>query len=178
MPLKVVLWIRIHHNLYGSRSGSFIIKQNRKKNLDFYCFVTSLWLFIFEDGWKCKLPKVISKKTWRSLTKRACRIRIRKSVVWIRGPDPYQNVKNPHHWPKIIQMVRNAMALFPNQSRGRGTSFTVVLQSRYYLPPPCLLVPRRGNLRGKHWLYRTLCVKGLCLGLVGVGWERLKAVSG
>jgi hypothetical protein len=26
-----------------------IIKQNSKKNLDFYCFVTSLWLFIFEE---------------------------------------------------------------------------------------------------------------------------------
>ncbi len=26
-----------------------IIKQNSKKNFDFYCFVTSLWLFIFEE---------------------------------------------------------------------------------------------------------------------------------
>jgi hypothetical protein len=36
----------------GSGSGSFhhpsIIKQNSKKNLDSYCFVTSLGLFIFE----------------------------------------------------------------------------------------------------------------------------------
>jgi hypothetical protein len=32
----------------GPASDPSIIKQNSKKNLDFYCFVTSLWLFIFE----------------------------------------------------------------------------------------------------------------------------------
>jgi hypothetical protein len=30
-----------------------IIKQNSKKNRDFYCYVTSLLLFIFEEWWKC-----------------------------------------------------------------------------------------------------------------------------
>jgi hypothetical protein len=34
-----------------------IIKQKNKKNLDFLCFVTSLWLFIFEEWYKCILKK-------------------------------------------------------------------------------------------------------------------------
>ncbi len=34
---------------YRSGSGSGSSSKINKKNLDFYCFVTSLWLFIFED---------------------------------------------------------------------------------------------------------------------------------
>ncbi len=56
-----VLWIRIrmfldfqdqiHHYLYGSgfRILSSSNKNYSKKNLDFNCFVTFLWLFIFEE---------------------------------------------------------------------------------------------------------------------------------
>ncbi len=41
--------------LYGSGSGRILSSTNKKikKNLDFYCFVTSLWLFIFEEWCKC-----------------------------------------------------------------------------------------------------------------------------
>jgi hypothetical protein len=39
---------------YVSGSGTFHHQaKNSKKNLDFYGFVTSLWLFIFEKWWKC-----------------------------------------------------------------------------------------------------------------------------
>jgi hypothetical protein len=38
-----------------------IIKQNSKKNLDSYCFVTSFLLFVLE---KLYLQKVISRKTF------------------------------------------------------------------------------------------------------------------
>jgi hypothetical protein len=31
--------------------------ENSKKNLDFYCFVTSLWLFISEELCKCTFKK-------------------------------------------------------------------------------------------------------------------------
>jgi hypothetical protein len=34
-----------------------IIKQKSKKILDYYCFVTSLWLFIFEKWCKCTFNK-------------------------------------------------------------------------------------------------------------------------
>jgi hypothetical protein len=37
--------IRIRHYLYGSGSGS-LHKEKSKKNLDFYCFVISLRLFM------------------------------------------------------------------------------------------------------------------------------------
>ena len=36
--------------------------KNSKKNIDFYCFLTSLWLFIFKKWCKCTF-KVSSKKT-------------------------------------------------------------------------------------------------------------------
>jgi hypothetical protein len=54
------------------------IKQNSKKNLDIYCSVPSLRVFIFEKLDKYLILKLISKKeynflfaSWRSLTTRA-----------------------------------------------------------------------------------------------------------
>ncbi len=41
---------------YGSRSFREQSKK-MKKNLDLYCFVTSLWLFIFEEWCKCTFKK-------------------------------------------------------------------------------------------------------------------------
>ncbi len=41
----------------------FIIKQKSKKSLDFYWFVTSLWLFIFEDWCKSTFKKLKYKET-------------------------------------------------------------------------------------------------------------------
>ncbi len=40
-------------------------KQNSKKNLDSYCYVTSFWLFIFEKLCKCTVPsKRIKQKNF------------------------------------------------------------------------------------------------------------------
>ncbi len=70
-----LLWIRIRFSrilmFLGLGSGSVIIctdsvtdpsiiNQNSKKNLDFYCFVTSLWLFIFEEWCKCTFKRKTS----------------------------------------------------------------------------------------------------------------------
>jgi len=65
--VKPVLWIRIicfwasririRHYLYGSVSGSRSFHhQAKKKNLDFYCFVT-FWLFNPEDWCKFTFKK-------------------------------------------------------------------------------------------------------------------------
>ncbi len=77
---SVIFWtsrIRIRHFLYRSGSGSSSSKKS-KKNLDFYCFVTSLRLFIFEDRCKCAFKYYGDKKktyfllgSWKQLTKRA-----------------------------------------------------------------------------------------------------------
>ncbi len=50
-------------------------------------------------------------------------------------------------------------------------------KSRIRIRPDQLFIGLRIRIRGRT-LAVVLCVKGLCLGLVGVGWERLKAVSG
>ncbi len=34
-----------------------------KKSLDFYCFATSLWLFIFGDWWKCTFKSTVISNT-------------------------------------------------------------------------------------------------------------------
>ncbi len=62
--------------IWGSDPDSSIIKQNSKKNLDSYCFVTSLWLFIFEKWWRdkgglCKTLLVLSYGQ-RFLNRRFC----------------------------------------------------------------------------------------------------------
>ncbi len=52
-----------------------IIKKNSKKNLDSYCFVISLWLFIFDKWCKCTFKKYGNKQktfllpSWKLLTK-------------------------------------------------------------------------------------------------------------
>ncbi len=56
-------------------------RKNSKKNLDSYCFVTSLWLFIFKQWCKCTVPsKSNNKKTWMSW------ISLTKIAVFIAGP--------------------------------------------------------------------------------------------
>jgi hypothetical protein len=53
-------WIRIRiRNLLS-------LSKNSEKNLDSYCFVTSFWLFIFEN-YVLYLQKVISRKTFFKL---------------------------------------------------------------------------------------------------------------
>ncbi len=78
------------------------LSKNSKKNLDFYCFVTSLWLFIAEEWCKCRLPSkssVISKTSLEKsyvgvlkVTDEKSRIRIRWSEVRYGSADsdPYR----------------------------------------------------------------------------------------
>ncbi len=68
----------------------YVIKQNSKKNLDFYFFVTSLWLFISKEWCKCRgtsvpnphpIPYVVEPfwiRIRRYCTYPRIRIRIRK----------------------------------------------------------------------------------------------------
>ncbi len=71
-----------------------IIKQRSKKNLGFYCFVTWLWHFIFEEWCKCTVF-LKSKKhktyflltSWKLLMKRAG---FRTVTQWYGYPDPYK----------------------------------------------------------------------------------------
>ncbi len=88
----------------------FINKQKMKNNLDFYCFVTFLRLFIFEESFKCTFKKEWEKTfekinyfllaSWRSLTEPdsnpnqlvkgtdpRLRIRIRTTMSQIRNAD-------------------------------------------------------------------------------------------
>ncbi len=69
MSLKAAFRIRIHRTgrFLGLRYSEIRIRiririlpsssKNCKKNLYFYCFVTSLWLFIFEEWCKCTFKK-------------------------------------------------------------------------------------------------------------------------
>jgi hypothetical protein len=75
--------------------------QNDKINIDFYSFVTSSWIFIFEEWCKCTFKKypVVSKQIERnkiyfvdvlkvadekSRIRSGIRIRIRTKMSWIR----------------------------------------------------------------------------------------------
>jgi hypothetical protein len=95
-----------------------IIKQNSKKNIDFYCFVTSLWLLSlknYADG----PQKVISKKylltPWRrslmKITGSGSGSRSESISQRYRSadphPDPYQNFLYPQHWSLHCQFNKN-----------------------------------------------------------------------
>ncbi len=97
--LCIQIWIRgiqipIRQYLYGSGSFHHQAKKS-KKNLDFYCFVTSLWLFIFKDWWnifpKSKKQKYLEKTQIfldilkATNEKSSIQIQIRNSVVRILG---------------------------------------------------------------------------------------------
>ncbi len=69
-------------------------KKIMKKILDFYCFVTSLGLFIIEDWCKCTLQKGISKKT-------CCRCEGHWRKEQDPDPDPDPLVKAKGTEPKI-----------------------------------------------------------------------------
>ncbi len=67
----------------GTDPDPSILKQNSKKILNSYCFVTSLWLFIFEKWCKCSF-KIISKKKFLvvilKITGENTRIRIQSRI--------------------------------------------------------------------------------------------------
>ncbi len=77
--------------------------KNSKKNLDFYCFVTSLWLFIFEE-W-CKFTGIPNLDPDPYVSGPSGSVSQR---YW--HPDPYQNVTDPQHcskWPLSICDAKN-----------------------------------------------------------------------
>ncbi len=82
-------------------------RKNIKKNLDSYCFVTSIWLFyLLKDDVAQKISKILRiflSLSWRSLTKMAgSGVRAGSNPDSDSGtaetyPDPYQNITDPQH---------------------------------------------------------------------------------
>ncbi len=62
------------------------ITQNSKKNLDFFAFLISLWLCIFEEWCKCYFKKYDKKYSAKKLTKKifCCVLKVtdEKSRIW------------------------------------------------------------------------------------------------
>jgi hypothetical protein len=96
---------------YGS--GSFYQSKNSKKNLDFYCFVTSFWLLSLENDVdvlsksntryteKLFYKLVFSLASWGSMMKIAESGYESGSISQRHGfadPDPHQNDMDPQHW--------------------------------------------------------------------------------
>ncbi len=105
-PESVMLWASWIHiqirNLFVRIRIRLCIRillspcTNIKKNLDFYCFVTSLWLFIFEEWCKCAFKK---ENAWKLGEKKNFLLAFQGH--WRKEqnphPDPYQNVTYPEH---------------------------------------------------------------------------------
>ncbi len=89
-------------------SGSFYHQaKNSKKNIDSYCFVTSLWLLMFEKWCKYIFKKyrnqqLIFLMSLRSLPKiaRSASGSICQTYISV-DPDPHQNFMDPQHWLKL-----------------------------------------------------------------------------
>jgi hypothetical protein len=67
-----------------------IIKQNGKKTIDSYCFVTSLWLVSLKNDGNVPSKSNKQKKLWNSnsgplVRGMDLRIRIRTKISWIRN---------------------------------------------------------------------------------------------
>ncbi len=75
-----MLRIRIHYSEVWIRILLVSSTNNSKKNLDSYCFVTSFWLFIF-DEW-CKCTSVFRIRMFFGLGKKRMRTEILKAVIW------------------------------------------------------------------------------------------------
>jgi hypothetical protein len=84
--------------LLDQHADPSISKQKFDKNLDFFCFVTSLLLLIFENAKKSFFVGILK------VTDEKRRIQIRIRIVSLRcgsenpHPDPYQNVTDPEQW--------------------------------------------------------------------------------
>jgi hypothetical protein len=100
--------------IYSCGSWSFHQQKKMKKNHDFYCFVTALWLIIINDvnvpSKRNKHKKLFLLASWRSLTKRAGSGSASRSVSQKYrpedpDPDPYQNVTDPEHCLKSSHLV-------------------------------------------------------------------------
>jgi hypothetical protein len=102
----------------GTDPDPDLSSKNSKENLDSYCFVTSLWLFILEND--VNVPSKSDKQknleikisffnfllaSWRSLTKIAgsgagagTKSRPVSQRYGSADPYPHQNVTDPQHW--------------------------------------------------------------------------------
>ncbi len=77
----------------GSRPGGCGWRR-RGWYLDYYCFVNSSWLFIFQKWCKCSFKK--NKQKNLKVTSKNSRIQVPDLLN--RGTDPHQNVTDPQHW--------------------------------------------------------------------------------
>ncbi len=96
-------------------AGSFHHQAKKEKNPDFYCFVTSLWLFIFEELCKCiSVPN--PHPNLEDLYVFGPPGSASRSVSQRYGsedpdphPDPYQNITDPQHCslacPSLIKKI-------------------------------------------------------------------------
>ncbi len=102
-------WIRIRILLSFSK--------NSKKNIDFYCFVASLWLFTFEKLCKSTFKNmqknffyiIFLLASWRSMMK----IKGSGTISQRHGsadldPDPHQNVMDPQHCQRVWELKRSS----------------------------------------------------------------------
>ncbi len=87
---EIRLWIRI------LRSSS------KKVNLYFYCFVTSWWLFIFEEWCKCTFKKLYEKNTRKNIF---C---WRLVGHWWKELDPYRSSEIRIRWSGSIPKCRES----------------------------------------------------------------------
>ncbi len=127
--LRIRIRIRIHKSeLYGSGPGSFYHQAIivRKTLIPRYCFVTSLWLFVFEKWCKCNVPSKSNKQInfgkkyffddVLKITDESSRIRIQIRILGSISqrygsadpdphPDPYQNFMDPHSATLLITNI-------------------------------------------------------------------------
>ncbi len=100
-------WIRIRIRSSQVRIRLRILpssSKNSKKNPDFYCFVTSLWLFIFEG--RCKCTTVVFR----------IHIQIRRIRVFsgILDPHPDLLIRGTDQRIRIRIWIRTKMSRIPN----------------------------------------------------------------
>ncbi len=120
------VWIRIRILLSSSR--------NSKKNLDFYCFVTSFWLFIFGKWCKCSSFLLESCRSTTKISGSGIRIHYGSA-----DPDPYRIVMDPEHW------------LFGTSTNERATSGGSRLYIYFLFIIYCNCAAWTRSWRGRRW---------------------------
>ncbi len=105
-PVLRILRIRM---FWATTQVRILMSSNkkRKKNLDFYCFVTSLWLFICEEWCKCTSvpdPHPDSEDPYVFRPPGSVNQRYGSE-----DPDPYQNVTDAQHWGEQGKTTNNKL---------------------------------------------------------------------
>jgi hypothetical protein len=86
---------------YGSGSRFFHHRAKSKKNLDFYCFLTSLWFFVYEEWRKCtSVPDPDPNPYVFGLPGSASWSVSQRYGSENPHPNPYQNLTDPQHCRK------------------------------------------------------------------------------